>query len=116
MALKVPPPIIAAIPKKVKSLTFKTLCKSVCPPSPPCFSIIEVDFFRNSLVNNMDVFLVRIKQIYKRFDTMRRLETFLGRTVWSDSEINVRTTYGIHTKKRNTYLIWNSFYISFGNL
>jgi hypothetical protein len=45
IALKVPPPIIAAIPKKVKSFTVKTLCNPVCSPSPPSFRITLVDFF-----------------------------------------------------------------------
>ena len=56
IALKVPPPMMAAIPKNVKSLTFKTLCSPLCcSPSPPCFTATVVDFFRNNFDNNMGI-------------------------------------------------------------
>ena len=54
IALKVPPPMIAAIPKKVKSLTFKTLFKPACSPSPPCSTMVLVDFLRNKLSNDIE--------------------------------------------------------------
>lgn len=48
MALNVPPPIIAAIPKNVKSLTVRTLLSAECSPSPPWFRIALVDFLLKS--------------------------------------------------------------------
>ena len=46
--LKLPAPIMAAIPKKVKSLTVNTRCKpALCPPSSV---IAATDFLRNKLL------------------------------------------------------------------
>jgi hypothetical protein len=53
IALKVPPPMMAAIPKNVKSLTVSTLFKPECSPSPPCCKMVEVGFLLNKLDNDI---------------------------------------------------------------
>lgn len=62
MALKVPPPIMAAIPKKVKSRTVSTLLSPECSPSPPCFNMVEVDFLLNKLENDILINLLMFRE------------------------------------------------------
>ena len=60
IALNVPPPIMAAIPKKVKSFTFKTLFNSVCSKSLPDFTKREIAFLaQNEKTIHLDDLLLR---------------------------------------------------------
>ena len=66
--------MIAAIPKNVKSFTVNNLFNQVCSPSPPSFTIIEVDFFLKRLENDIVLFLMINKQIYKRKNDIISIE------------------------------------------